>query len=49
MAAAPDDNLKYFHQGVKIHRIRDPDPLGPKKADPTDQDLEHLLIADPNS
>jgi len=29
-------------QGVKKHRIRVPDPVGPKKADPTDQDPEHL-------
>jgi hypothetical protein len=49
MAAAPDDNLKYFYQWVNMHRIRDPDALGPKKGDPTDQDPEHLLIAGPNS
>ncbi len=38
----PDPDFFIPDQGVKKHRIRNPDPVGPKKADPTDQDPEQL-------
>jgi hypothetical protein len=41
----PDPDFISFQipdQGVKKHRIWEPDPVGSKKADPTDQDPEHL-------